>query len=175
MSEKYDRYLKEHKDNVYKAFCWLKDNLPEIFNMGNVNDTNKFIADCEYQCRYEHDKSKYEISEYTAYDNYFYGNNRSYEVVEQYNRAWLKHIHRNPHHWQHWILLNDNPEEGELILDMPDIYIIEMICDWWSFSWKQNKLDEIFDWYLKRSKYMKLSTYTRTKVNNILNKMRLKI
>ena len=174
MSEKYNEYIKEHKDNVYKAFCWLRDNLPEIFNMGNNNDTNKFIADCEYQCKYEHDKSKFEIDEYEAYDNYFYGN-RSYEVVEQFNRAWLRHIHRNPHHWQYWILINDNPDEGELILDMPDIYIIEMICDWWSFSWKQNKLDEIFDWYLKRSKYMKLSTYTRTKVNNILNKMRLKI
>lgn len=174
MSEKYDEYLKMHRDNVYKAFYWLKDNLPEIFNMGNDNDTNKFIADCEYQCRYEHDKSKFEINEYEAYDNYFYGN-RSYEVVEQFNRAWLLHIHRNPHHWQYWILINDNPNEGEIILDMPDIYIIEMICDWWSFSWKQGKLDEIFDWYLKRSKYMKLSTYTRTKVNNILNKMRLKI
>ena len=151
MSEKYDEYIKEHKDNVYKAFCWLRDNLPEIFNMGSDNDTNKFIADCEYQCKYEHDKSKFEIDEYEAYDNYFYGN-RSYEVVEQFNRAWLRHIHRNPHHWQYWILINDNPDEGELILDMPDIYIIEMICDWWSFSWKQNKLDEIFDWYLKRSK-----------------------
>ena len=174
MSEKYNEYIKEHRDNVYKAFCWLRDNIPEIFNMGSDNDTNKFIADCEYQCKYEHDKSKFEIDEYEAYDNYFYGN-RSYEVVEQFNRAWLRHIHRNPHHWQYWILINDNPDEGELILDMPDIYIIEMICDWWSFSWKQGKLDEIFNWYLKRAKYMKLSTYTRTKVNNILNKMRLKI
>lgn len=175
MSEKYNEYIKEHRDNVHKAFCWLKDNIPEIFNMGNLNDTNKFISDCEFQCGYNHDKSKFEINEYEAYDAYFYGGNRSYEVVEQFNRAWLLHIHRNPHHWQYWILINDNPDEGELILDMPDIYIIEMICDWWSFSWKQGKLDEIFDWYLKRSKYMKLSTYTRKKVDDILSKMRLKL
>ncbi len=28
-----------------------------------------------------------------------------------FNTAWLKHIHRNPHHWQHWVLFEDNPSE----------------------------------------------------------------
>lgn len=41
----------------------------------------------------------------------------SYEVVENFNRAWLLHIHRNPHHWQHWVLINDDPELGETVLE----------------------------------------------------------
>lgn len=175
MSEKYDEYLNEHKNNVVKACEWLKNNLPEIFNRGNQSDTNAFIASVEYQCIYEHDKSKNSEEEYNAYDAYFYGGNKSYEVVNQFNRAWLHHIHENKHHWQHWVLLNDNPDEGEIILDMPDIYIIEMICDWWSFSWSKNSLNEIFNWYDQRKNYIKLSDYTRMKVEGILNKIHMKL
>ena len=56
---------------------------------------------------------------------------------------------------------------------MPDCYIIEMICDWWSFSWKQENLYEIFKWYEERKDYIKLSDYTRKKVEDILNKMHI--
>ena len=30
MSEKYDEYLKMHCDNVYTAFIWLVNNVPDI-------------------------------------------------------------------------------------------------------------------------------------------------
>lgn len=115
----------------------------------------------------KHDASKYDREEYEAYDAYFYGN-QSYEVVEDFKYAWLHHIHNNPHHWQYWILNNDDPDEGEVILDMPDCYIIEMICDWWSFSWKKGNLDEIFAWYDERKDYMKMSKYTHMKVKYYL-------
>lgn len=54
---------------------------------------------------------------------------------------------------------------------MPDNYIIEMICDWWSFSWDKGKLDEIFDWYEEHKGYMKLSYSTREKVEDILERI----
>lgn len=165
MSEKYNQYIQEHKENVGKAFDWLSEKLPEIFD----NDT--FMGECEFQCKFAHDKSKYSAEEYDAYDKYFYGGNKSYEVVQNFNKAWLHHIHNNPHHWQHWILINDNPDEGEIILDMPDLYIIEMICDWWSFSWKKGDLKEIFKWYDERKDHIKLSEKTHKEVNNILYKI----
>lgn len=168
MSERYNDYIQEHKNNVRKGFEWLRDNLPEIFD-------NDILKDAEYNCTYAHDESKTNPDEYDAYDAYFYGGNRSFEVVEQFNRAWLLHIHRNPHHWQYWILRNDDPDQGEILIDMPDCYIIEMICDWWSFSWKQNNLNEIFKWYEERKDYIKLSDYTRKKVEDILGKMNVKI
>lgn len=170
MSEKYDEYIIEHRENVGKAFDWLEKNLPEIFD----NDP-EFIKACHAQCHVAHDMSKSDVEEYDAYDKYFYGRNRSHEVVENFNKAWLHHIHVNHHHWQHWVLINDNPDEGEIILDMPEIYIIEMICDWWSFSWKQNNLGEIFKWYEERKEHIKLSESTRMKVQDILNKMYAKL
>lgn len=96
-------------------------------------------------------------------------------MVQDFNYAWLNHIHRNPHHWQHWILLNDEPNEGEIILDIPYHYILEMICDWWAFSWAKGDLTEIFNWYDQHKSYMKLSEKTRKTVEDILWKIRLEL
>lgn len=160
MSVEYDIYLVEHKANVQKGFEWLKTYLPEVVE--GVGEWNTNFA---------HDASKSDKNEYEAYDAYFYGGNRSYQVVQDFNKAWLLHIHRNPHHWQYWVLINDEPTQGEVVLDMPYEYIIEMICDWWSFSWKEGNLFEIFNWYRFHENHIKLSTKTRETVEDILHKM----
>ena len=164
MSVQYDNYLTEHKENVATGFRWLQENIPEVLK-----------DDFEWQIRCNHDVSKTDPEEYDAYDAYFYGNNRSYSVVQNFKKAWLRHIHNNPHHWQHWILINDEPKEGMVVIDMPYIYVVEMICDWWAFSWKKGDLNEIFGWYEDRKDYMKLSANTRRSVEYILGKMKDKL
>ena len=164
MSSQYDNYLTEHKENVAKGFRWLQENIPEVIEDG-----------FEWQICFNHDASKTDPEEYDAYDAYFYGNNRSYSVVQNFKKAWLRHIHNNPHHWQHWILINDERKEGMVVIDMPYIYVVEMICDWWSFSWKKGDLNEIFGWYEDRKDYMKLSANTRRSVEYILGKMKDKL
>ena len=62
-----------------------------------------------------------------------------------------------------------------VVIDMPYIYVVEMICDWWSFSWKKGDLNEIFGWYEDRKDYMKLSANTRRSVEYILGKMKDKL
>lgn len=166
MSAQYDNYLNEHKQAVAEAFYWIRDNLPELL----LGSTEPF----EWQITMNHDTSKTEPDEYDAYDKYFYGGNRSYEVVNNFNKAWLNHIHRNPHHWQHWILICDNPRE-DTIIDMPYLYIVEMICDWWSFSFRKGKLDEIFTWYDEHKNGMHLSSNTRKSVEDILAKIKAKL
>lgn len=168
MSRQYDLYLEEHKGNVKKGFDWIKENLPELIIPIDG-------MDYEHQIGFEHDASKSDPEEYEAYDAYFYGGNRSYEVVQDFRYAWLRHIHLNKHHWQHWILSNDDPEEGEIVLDMPYNYILEMICDWWAFSWNSGNLREIFGWYDKHKDYMKLSDKTRKIVEDILGKIKEKL
>lgn len=161
MSKEYDQYLEKHRDNVQKAYTWLQTNLPDIINSWFLSEAIT-----------EHDQSKNSADEYNAYDIYYYGNNRSYAVLEAYRQAWLLHIHRNPHHWQHWVLINDDPEEGEILLEMPYPYIIEMICDWWSFSFQKGDLSEIFSWYDRHSAYIKLAPKTRETVESILWRIR---
>lgn len=96
-------------------------------------------------------------------------------VIEAFNRAWLMHIHRNPHHWQHWVLINDEPKEGTILIEMPYPYIIEMVCDWWAFSWIKGDLSEMFAWYKDHEAYIKLHNNTRSIVEEILEMIRTKL
>lgn len=166
MSKEYDLYLEQHKANVVKGLEWIEEKLPEVLVPG---------CNYEWQIKFAHDHSKSNSDEYAAYDAYFYGGNRSYQVVQDFRKAWLAHIHRNPHHWQHWILHNDDPGEGMVIMDIPGNYIIEMICDWWAFSWSKGNLYEIFSWYDEHKDYMKLSDKTRATVEDILAKIKEKL
>ena len=155
MSKEYDNYLEQHRANVMKGFKWLKEELPVLFS-----------EDFDLT---DHDISKNESFQYRAYDAYFYGNNKSNKVVEDFNLAWLDHIHKEPHHWQHWVLINDDPNEGTVCLEMPERYVIEMICDWWAFSWSKGNLYEIFKWYNEHEVHIKLHKKTRARVEYVLD------
>lgn len=166
MSEIYDRYLTEHKAAVWEAFRWIEENIPQV-----LADLDK---DVNWQIQFGHDASKTDPEEYKAYDDYFYGD-KSYAVVQAFNYAWLHHIHENPHHWQHWILVNDDEKDGTKALEIPFEYIIEMICDWWSFSFRSGNLREIFKWYDDHKGRIVMHDRSRKKVEYILGEIKKKL
>lgn len=161
MSHKYNLYLTEHIENVIKAWNILEDNLDIDFISRYHLDSDKMSEIISM-----HDQSKYSKEEYDAYDEYFYGT-KTKEVKEKFDLAWLHHQNVNKHHWQYWLLKEDN---GLLKpLDM-DIYsIIEMVCDWWSFSLKQNKPLEIINFYHNNESNRILSDKTKITVMELLN------
>jgi len=174
-NEQYERYLTEHIGNVQKAYQWLQENIPAVLDSDNFIEETAYYGELD-DIIANHDKSKYtklpdadnyyELKmEYDAYADYFYGE-KTPEVETTFDKAWLAHIHANPHHWQHWVLVND--DDGTKALDMPYAFIIEMICDHWSFSWKSNNLYEVFDWYEKKKSNMLLSDKTRKTYEHIL-------
>lgn len=167
MSIAYDEYLIEHRGNVRKGLTWIKHNLPDL-----LSGFEDFYRQIEWNL---HDVSKDTPKEYNAYDNYFYGGQRTKEIEEEFNRAWLHHIHNNPHHWQYWVLINDEAEDGVVALRIPYRYVIEMICDWWAFSWRSGDLYEIFDWYDKHKGHMKLHEDSRDLIEEILGRIRAKL
>lgn len=156
MSKAYTNYIVEHCGNVAKAYQWLVD--------------HKVIQDDFIHRIKAHDLSKWSEEEYKAYDKYFYGKEKTNEVEEAFNFAWLHHIHQNPHHWQHWVLIND--DDGTHALEMPEEYVVEMICDWWAFSHKSGNLKEIFDWYKIHKTNMMLHRNTKVAVEAILDKIK---
>ena len=164
MSYAYDQYLAEHIGNVNKGLNWMLDNL-------GLKEEKTALE--EAMVSFNHDESKYSTEEYDAYDQYFYGGNRSYKVVQAFNYAWLHHIHQNPHHWQYWVLLEDDPESGMpyKALEIPMPYIFEMIADWWSFSWKSGNLFEIFNWYADHRSKQIINPKSREIVEYILERI----
>lgn len=179
MSIQYDEYLKEHIKCVKQAYNYMKSKMPQFFEFEGRENLKGWSID-------KHDESKYSLEEYDAYDTWFY-KNQSSGSKGAFNKAWLHHIHNNPHHWQHWVLIEDDPETVDGIkvdfgdnnrvtqitpIKMPDNYIMEMIADWWSFSWKSGNLFEIFDWYERHKATMKLHMETRNRVETVLNELK---
>lgn len=169
MSIQYDEYLKKHITGVKRSYEWIKRHLPDILLVDEINRERM-----DYIIEF-HDASKYSVEEYIPYDIHFYGDTKTEQSEHQYQKAWLRHLHNNPHHWQHWILINDNPEEGKICLQMPYEYVIEMICDWWSFSWNSGKLTEIFNWYNEHKNNIDVHEETRRQINYILDKIKSKL
>lgn len=159
--KKYDEYLEEHIGNVKKAY--------DLLVYSGVFDYSRATKDAID----EHDASKYDEEEYDAYGEYFYGDKKDVEHKddEDFQRAWLHHQHHNPHHWQYWLLREDDGGKP-IALEMPLEYVQEMICDWLAFSIKNNNLKEIQKWYDENNKNQILHKKTKKLVEKYLEDIR---
>lgn len=115
-----------------------------------------------------HDISKFSIGEFWACAKYFNDPVRTKETIEDFDRAWLQHIHNNKHHWQYWILINGKDEHT--ILDMPYKYIIEMICDWKGAAKVKGNINpnECAEWYNKHKDNIVISDKTKQTIESLL-------
>lgn len=135
-----------------------------------------------------HDWSKFLPSEWLPYAESFYGDGRfkheqrmqainvlghdpflpEYVIRDRFDRAWLAHQHRNPHHWQHWVLREDS---GKIkVLEMPVRYAVEMVCDWEGAGRAiTGKLGGTQAWYLKNAHNIQLHPETLKLVAEILD------
>lgn len=156
-SEEYYQYLDQHISGVKKAFEEIKDNLNlKDFELENL------IKQIE-----NHDASKYDDCEFYPYLYHFYPSEAEKDKKEFYDTAWNHHQKCNPHHWQYWVIIKDGGESYPL--DMPINYIIEMLCDWSSFKYK-NPESTANKWYSDNKDKMILSDNTRKIVEELLNK-----
>lgn len=88
-----------------------------------------------------HDESKFGQDEFPYYAMNFHGGSSPVDgttVKDDFARAWLHHIHHNPHHWQHWIFADGFSPKGSAVesgvVEMPAIYVYEMVADWMGAS-----------------------------------------
>lgn len=161
--KKYHEYIIEHTTNVRKAFELMKDLI-----QGTLIDGEEAVLEKQMK---NHDLSKYTDEEFSAYCEYFYGD-RTEKVEELFEYAWLHHQHNNPHHWQYWLLKQD---DGTFkALEMPKTYVIEMVCDWWAFSIKKQDYCEVLNWYEKNKDTMILAQGTKIRVEAILDLIKMK-
>lgn len=135
-----------------------------------------------------HDISKFRPSEFIPYARYFYskgndikkGRNSTgyYKPTDTgdkaFDYAWLLHQKRNKHHWQWWVIPED--EGGVRIFEIPELYRTEMLCDWigagkaqGKFSPKDDYLKETREWWNANNSKMQLHPNTRAYFNSILS------
>lgn len=150
--ENYKNYVLEHKKRVEQFASWLKENLPEIFEGVDMDAFNDVIR--------EHDDSKFSEEEFEPYAKHFYDED---DYSLEFDDAWEHHWMNNEHHPEHWL--------GQ---DMPYIYILEMLCDWGSFSIAKRNFRELINYYYEDARdddEKNLSSKTKKIIEDILRKI----
>lgn len=114
-----------------------------------------------------HDWSKFSPAEWTPYVRSFYGKQgRTPEVRAAFDAAWLHHQHSNPHHWQHWLLQED---DGPLkTLPIPAPLVREMVADWMGAGRAITGRWEVAEWYAKNRERIRLHSDTRALVESLV-------
>lgn len=112
-----------------------------------------------------HDWSKFTPTEFIPYRKRFQLGKCS---QDEWNKAWLNHIHHNPHHWEYWIL-NGVP------LRMPDTYVREMVIDWLAAGRSYNGSWHIQSWLNQSFPKMQLHPESIEKLRLILDVQQLKL
>jgi len=134
-----------------------------------------------------HDFSKFLPSEFIPYARYFYGaypkmSDMTSGEKERYflngggltkewvrinfDEAWLYHQHRNKHHHQFWCLRYDNGDVKPL--EMPLVFVKELVADWRGAGMAVNGKDDILGWYIKNRDNMLLHKTTRINIEKMI-------
>lgn len=159
---RYLKYVLRHKYYVMKECFELAKSrgVRSLYWRGIVHDLSKFLPD-----------------EFIPYARYFYGDYPSWnkvkfipgwtsktkeDVEKDFDIAWLKHQKRNKHHWQYWLLQED--DGGLKTLKMPEQYMLEMVADWHGAGMAIHGKKETDKWYEKNYLKMKLHIDTRNSV-----------
>lgn len=117
-----------------------------------------------------HDWSKLRPVEWVPYREYFYGE-RTPAVEEAFTIAWLSHIHRNPHHWNNWVFID---EDGTQCIQIPDTYVREMLADWYGAGRAIYGAWRAPEWYEKNKTTMMLHEDTRAAVEVYLRSIKVR-
>jgi hypothetical protein len=99
-----------------------------------------------------------------------------------FNVAWLKHQHRSPHHWQHWLLAEDNPSkrletpqtsgaQRAFPLQMPEHFVREMVADWAGAGRAIAGKWELPTWFRKNRANIVLDDATKMLVIQLIQKL----
>lgn len=130
-----------------------------------------------------HDWSKFLPSEWMPYVRKFYGGKypdrvpsdfEPYALTQgrvdyQFNVAWNHHQKRNPHHWQYWILRED--DGNTIALPIPTNYALEMLADWVGAGIAITGRNEVREWYAKNKGKIVLEISTRKFIEEKLKGM----
>lgn len=147
--DEYLDYLKNHIEGVQQTW---KDIFVPIFRRTSTKQFDEYSELIQ-----KHDESKYSKDEWDTYLNYFCPDENHPKDEDTFDSAWLHHQHNNPHYWQYWILQRDSGDQ--VALDMPEKYVIEMLCDWSFFRYK-NPESTTNKWYNDNKDKMILSKNT---------------
>ena len=124
-----------------------------------------------------HDWSKFTPSEYPHYQRQFFG---KADDPDGFERAWLSHQNRNPHHFEYWVLRSTksgNKNKYNCPIDMPEWAVREMVADWVSASKVYSGIEvEFSDWTWFNNNYeSKIKPNITTNTHLLIHKVLMEL
>lgn len=132
-----------------------------------------------------HDWSKFLPSEWFPYAQHFYGDNQGeglraigefglcelapwgFYAKDRFTSAWNLHQKRNRHHWQFWLVVQDDGEAFPL--PIPEKFLREMVADWAGAGRAIKGTWEVASWYEKNRGRMRLRVEDRARVEELVD------
>lgn len=125
-----------------------------------------------------HDWSKFTPVEFINYSRHWHGSNS----VKGWAKAWLHHLHHNPHHPEYWLLswrgspdfyngLGQGVAEFVTVLPIPETYVREMVADWMGASKVFTGSYDISRWLNQNGPKMLLHNDTEIRLDEIMTEL----
>lgn len=161
MHRQYLRYILRHKWYVFQECRRLG-----ITWRGITHDLSKFRPD-EWlpYARYFYGTFPKQ-AELTAYEKTYFDPRTQEQVSAEFDRAWLLHQHRNAHHWQHWLLSED--DGGQKVIGMSYSDMLEMLADWRGAGKAMGYGDNTAEWYAKHRDIIQLQPRVRERLEETM-------
>lgn len=116
-----------------------------------------------------HDQSKFSLEEFPYYARNFFGDKGD---PDGWAKAWLHHIHANPHHWNHWLFADGFAPRGSKVeggaVPMPTNYLREMVADWMGAGFAYTGSWDMTKWLTENLPRIRLHSQTIIELSEIL-------
>jgi hypothetical protein len=149
-----------------------------LFHKTHIVKAGMLAGDISLRRLLMHDTSKLSSVEFGNYSRFKYG----IKSVEDWSKAWLHHLHNNPHHPEHWIL----PWRGDpgfylgyghdlapfvTVLPMPETYTREFVIDMMATSMEITGSYDIAVWLNANGPEINLHPETELRLDGVLIKL----
>lgn len=125
-----------------------------------------------------HDWSKWTAAEFPFYTMKFHPGKQDIDetyVNDAFALAWLDHLHKESHHWQHWIFPDYYTPKGSSVeqgaVEMPEGYIREMVADWMGASRAYTGSYDMTEWLRVNLPEVHLHSKSRLVLSQILTEI----
>lgn len=144
----YLSYIKDHKNNVLKAWLNMLKNTELISYIKSLNNNIINLMNTNIPL---HDNSKLSQEEWDGYRKFFYPIDKEEKSSNYYSfhEAWNHHKKNNKHHWEYW---NENDDINNMTLE----HVVEMCCDWIAMGMHFN--NTALEFYEKNKSKIKLGS-----------------
>lgn len=183
--KEYMDYIDHHIANVKYSFNNCIDK-PDIVIPGYNRQRSIEVIERLYLEVSNHDASKYSEEEFDPYRRHFYPTEiekkigETDEDIKEFEEAWFHHFINNSHHplFFKWVTINERDSFGCPLnitvndkphdpIDMDDINILHMLCDWQAMSMNPGN-SSIIDYWASADEKNDMSDITVQRVNELI-------